>query len=184
MEDNLIVDLYWARSENAIAETAAKYGRYCYSIAYNILTNVEDANEAVNDTWLGAWNSIPPHRPSVLSTFLGKITRRVSINKWDERNAKKRGAGEIALALDELVDCVPSSQNVERTIERKELTRAINAFLAQLSETERDIFVCRYWFMSSIKEISANFKISESNAKTSLFRTRKKLYSYLQEEGY
>lgn len=184
MEDNLIVDLYWARSENAIAETAAKYGRYCYSIAYNILTNVEDANEAVNDTWLGAWNSIPPHRPSVLSTFLGKITRRVSINKWGERNAKKRGAGEIALALDELVDCVPSSQNVERTIELKELTRAINAFLAQLSETERDIFVCRYWFMSSIKEISANFKISESNAKTSLFRTRKKLYSYLQKEGY
>ena len=184
MDDQAILDLYFDRSESAISETAAKYGPYCYSIAYNILTNVEDANEAVNDTWLGAWNSIPPHRPSVLSTFLGKITRRVSINKWDERNAKKRGAGEIALALDELVDCVPSSQNVERTIERKELTRAINAFLAQLSETERDIFVCRYWFMSSIKEISANFKISESNAKTSLFRTRKKLYSYLQEEGY
>ena len=184
MEDNLIVDLYWTRSENAIVETSAKYGRYCYSIAYNILTNIEDANEAVNDTWLGAWNSIPPHRPSVLSTFLGKITRRVSINKWDERNAKKRGTGEIAIALDELSDCVPSSQNVERAIELKELTRAINAFLAQLSETERDIFVCRYWFMHSIKEIASAFKISESNAKTSLFRTRKKLYSYLQKEGY
>ena len=184
MEDNLIVDLYWTRSENAIAETSAKYGRYCYFIAYNILTNIEDANEAVNDTWLGAWNSIPPHRPSVLSTFLGKITRRVSINKWDERNAKKRGTGEIAIALDELSDCVPSSQNVERAIELKELTRAINAFLAQLSETERDIFVCRYWFMHSIKEITSAFKISESNAKTSLFRTRKKLYSHLQKEGY
>ena len=107
MEDVSIVNLYWARSENAISETSKKYGNYCYSIAYNILGNVEDADESVNDTYLDAWNNIPPHRPSILSTFLGKITRRISIDKWRGRTAEKRGGGEIVLVLDELSDCIP-----------------------------------------------------------------------------
>lgn len=108
MEDNRIVDLYWARSEDAITETSEKYGKYCYAIAYNILSNAEDADESVNDTYLDAWHNMPPHRPSILSTFLGKITRRISIDKWRGRTADKRGGGEIVLALDELADCVPS----------------------------------------------------------------------------
>ena len=121
MEDDSIVNLYWARSENAISETSKKYGNYCYSIAYSILGNVEDADESVNDTYLDAWNNIPPHRPSILSTFLGKITRRISIDKWRGRTAEKRGGGEIVLVLDELSDCIPSNQNVEHEVEAAEL---------------------------------------------------------------
>lgn len=113
MEDDSIVNLYWVRSENAISETSKKYGNYCYSIAYGILGNIEDADESVNDTYLDAWNSIPPHHPSILSTFLGKITRRISIDKWRGRTAKKRGGSEIVLVLDELSDCIPSNGLVE-----------------------------------------------------------------------
>lgn len=124
MEDARIVDMYWARSEKAIAETSEKYGNYCYSIAYHILADPEDAEECVNDTWLGAWNSMPPHRPALLSTFLGKITRRISIDKWRRRTAEKRGGGEMALALDELSECVPSGHDVEREAESAELADA------------------------------------------------------------
>ena len=123
MEDNRIVDLYWARSEDAITETSEKYGKYCYSIAYNILSNAEDADESVNDTYLDAWHNMPPHRPSILSTFLGKITRRISIDKWRGRTADKRGGGEIVLALDELADCVPSDHSVEHEVEAAALEK-------------------------------------------------------------
>ena len=126
MEDGSIVNLYWARSENAISETSKKYGNYCYSIAYNILGNVEDADESVNDTYLDAWNNIPPHRPSILSTFLGKITRRISIDKWRGQTAEKRGSGEIVLVLDELSDCIPSNQSVEHEVEAAELAQLID----------------------------------------------------------
>jgi RNA polymerase sigma-70 factor (ECF subfamily) len=114
MEDSRIVDLYWIRSESAIDETETKYGKYCYAIANNILANTEDAQESVNDTYLGAWNSMPPHRPAILSSFLGKITRRISIKKWQEKHACKRGGGEIVLVLDELADCIPSEQSVDK----------------------------------------------------------------------
>ena len=116
MEDNILVELYWARSEDAISETSTKYGKYCYTIAYHILANPEDAEESVNDTYLDAWNAMPPHRPAVLSTFLGKITRRISIDKWRRRTADKRGGGEIPLVLDELADFVPSGHDVERAV--------------------------------------------------------------------
>ena len=123
MDDSVIVELYWTRSESAIAETSSKYGKYCYSIAYNILLSSEDADESVNDTYLGAWNSIPPHRPSTLSTFLGKITRRISIDRWRKRHAAKRGGGEVALALDELSECLSSRSNdTEQTILLKEVS--------------------------------------------------------------
>lgn len=182
MEDSMIVDLYWARSEKAITETSSKYGKYCYAIAYNILKNAQDADESVNDTYMGAWNSMPPHRPSILSTFLGKITRRISINHWKTQSREKRGGGEMTLALDELAECVPSSNDTEQTIEIKELTSAINSFLSTLADTERDVFVCRYWLLASIEEISEKFQFSQSKTKSMLLRTRKKLSSYLHEE--
>lgn len=184
MEDARIVDLYWARSEAAINETASKYGRYCYTIAHNILSNPEDADESVNDTYLDAWNSMPPHRPAVLSSYLGKITRRISIDRWRYRNADKRGAGEVPLALDELSDCIPSADSMEQRIEEKELTKAVNAFLSTLSAIERDIFISRYWFLFPLKRISAKLEISESKVKTTLFFTRKKLTAYLHKEGF
>lgn len=184
MEDSYIVDMYWKRSQNAISETSNKYGKYLYSIAYNILYNAEDSDEAVNDTYLGAWNSMPPHRPTVLSTYLGKITRRISINKLNERKADKRGGGEVFIALDELNECVPSKGSVEEVVERKELIHDINKFLAQTQKEDRDIFVLRYWFVLPIKDISIELNMSESKIKSVLFRTRKKLNKYLKEEGY
>lgn len=183
MDDSQIIALYWQRNEQAISETSSKYGRYCYKIAYNILSNKEDADESVNDTYIGAWESMPPHRPSILSTFLGKLTRRISINKWRGRTRDKRGGGEIPLALDELSECISSEENVEQTIELQELSRAINKFLSNLSETERDVFVCRYWFLASISEISERFGFSESKTKSMLFRVRGKLQTYLEKEG-
>ena len=184
MEDARIVDLYWARSENAIRETSSKYGKYCYSIAYGILANAEDADESVNDTYFDAWNAMPPHRPSILSTFLGKITRRLSIDKWRIRNAGKRGSGEVLLVLDELQDCIASSTDLEERFERQELIDTINFFLSRLPLNERDVFVSRYWFIRPVKEIAQKFDMSESNVKTMLFRTRQKLYTYLRKEGY
>jgi len=184
MEDSCIVDLYWARSEQAIDETSSKYGKYCFSIAYHILYNTEDADEAVNDTYMGAWNSMPPHRPSILSTFLGKITRRISINKWNERKADRRGGGEIPLALEELSDVAESMDNrVEQAITMQELSASINSFLSTLPALERDMFVCRYWFMAPVDEISVKFGFSPSKTKSALFRTRKKLKRHLGKEG-
>ncbi len=182
MEDKKIVALYWARSEAAIAETSAKYGSYCYTIAHNILSDPEDARECVNDAFLGAWNSIPPHCPSVLSAFLGKLTRRIAIDKVRSRNAKKRGQGELALALEELSECIPSGQNVEQEVERKELVRALNAFVHSLPLRERRVFLYRYWYLDSIASISRRFGFSQSKVKMMLHRTRRKLLSFLEKE--
>lgn len=184
MEDNFIVDLYWKRDESAIKETDVKYGKYLHSISYNILSNEEDAQECVNDTYNAAWQAIPPHRPSILSTFLGKITRRISIDLWRKNSADKRGGGDIALALDELEECVSGKDNIESEIERKELQKKINEFLMRLPRSERQIFMCRYWYMNSISDIAKQFSYSESKIKSMLFRTRKKLCVMLKKEGY
>lgn len=184
MEDGSIVNLYWARSENAISETSKKYGNYCYSIAYHILGNTEDANESVNDTFLDAWNSIPPHRPSILSTFLGKITRRISIDKWRGRTAEKRGGGEIALVLDELSDCISSDQNVEYEVETAELAQIIDHFVMSLSPMERRVFICRYWYLDPIAEIAKRFGFSQSKVKMMLHRQRKNLQNHLKRKGF
>lgn len=184
MEDSRIVELYWIRSEDAIAQTANKYGKYCYSIAYHILDDAGDADEAVNDTYMGAWSSMPPNRPSVLSTFLGKLTRRISINRWKERTADKRGGGEIPMALDELEETIPSPNTPEQAIMARELTASINCFLCSLTDEERDMFVCRYWFFAPIAEISEKFSTSTSKTKSTLFRTRNKLKFYLEQEGF
>lgn len=184
MEDSCIVDLYWQRNEDAISETARKYGKYLHSIAYQVLSNIQDAEECVNDTYSDAWNTIPPHRPSVLSTFLGKITRRISIDLWRKYSAEKRGSGEIALALDELEDCVSGNGSVEEESERRELTRKINEFLFALPITERQVFLCRYWYMDSIASIAKRFGFSESKVTSMLHRTRAKLRVLLEKEGY
>ena len=183
MNDKSIVDLYFNRDEEAIAQTDKKYGRYCYSIAYNILTNKEDAEESVSDTYMTAWRAIPPRRPSVLSTFLGKITRHISIDRWRERSAYKRGGGEVTLALEELKDCVAGLQNVEMEYERKELIRAYVKFLDTLPVTERRVFLCRYWYVDSVEAIAEKFGFSQSKVKTMLHRTRAKLRMQLAEEG-
>lgn len=183
MEDNQIVELYWQRQEQAISATSAKYGKYCHTIAYNILYNREDAEESVSDTYLAAWKNMPPHRPKILSAFLGKITRRISLNRWRRNNTQKRGGGEMPLALEELSTCIPSGENVESYVEGKELTRSLNAFIGNLPEAERDVFVSRYWFLASVREISEKFGFTESKVKSMLLRTQAKLRSHLEEEG-
>lgn len=183
MDDARIIDLYWARSENAIAETSSKYGKYCYAIAYNILSDAQDADESVNDTYLNAWNAMPPHRPAILSAFLGKITRRISIDRWRSRTAEKRGGGEVVLALDELSACVPSSASVEDMIEAAELEKVIDAFVMSLPIMERRVFICRYWYLDPVNEICQQFGFSQGKVKMMLHRTRAKLQSCLEKEG-
>lgn len=184
MEDKEIVRLYWDRNERAIKETSVKYGGYCYQIAFNILLSKEDADESVNDTWLKTWECIPPHFPELLAAFVGKITRRISLNKWHSKTRIKRGGGQVSLALEELEECISTGNEVEKIIEQKELLRLINTFLSTLPETERDLFVCRYWFFASIQELCEKFSFSESKTKSILFRTREKLKNCLEKEGY
>ncbi|MBQ7230767.1 MAG: sigma-70 family RNA polymerase sigma factor [Oscillospiraceae bacterium] len=184
MEDEQIVQLYWERSDRAISETAYKYGTYCRSIAQNILQNPEDAEEIVNDTWLGAWNAMPPHRPGVLSTFLGKLTRRISIDRFRTRTRHKRGGDTVTLALEELNECVPGGQDIQQELEQRELVRAIDRFLDTLPDRERRIFLCRYWYLDDIAAISARFGFTRSKVKSMLYRIRNKLRTHLQEEGY
>ena len=184
MNDSEIVDLYWKREERAVAETEKKYGGYCYSIAYNILANHEDSEESVNDTYIEAWNAIPPHRPLFLSSFLGKITRRIAIDKWRADHALKRGGGEISNALEELGECIAYEDSTELCLEKQMLAQAINDFLRTLSQTERKIFIFRYFYMESVETVCKRFGYSESKVKSILFRTREKLRIYLQKEGF
>ena len=183
MDDKQIVDLYWSRSESAISETASKYGGYCYSIAYNVLANNEDAEESVSDTYLAAWNRLPPHRPAILSTFLGKITRYISISRWRERSAYKRGGDEMTLALEELAECVADSQTVESAYAYKETVRAFNRFLDTLPETERNVFLRRYWCLDTVGDIARSFGFSQRKVSSMLHRTRQKLRKNLEKEG-
>ncbi len=183
MDDNLIIDLYWARSESAIGETDRKYGSYLGTIAYNILCSHEDAGEAVNDTYLRALDSMPPERPNILSAYLGKITRRISLNKRRDQIAEKRGGGEIDLVLDELAESLPSKSSVEEEVDMRALGEVLNRFLGNLKETERDMFMRRYWYMDSISDIAGMFGCGELKVKTTLFRTRKKLIAVLESEG-
>lgn len=184
MDDEKIVQLYWDRSELAIIATADKYGSYCVSIAKNILGNKEDAEECVNDTYLNAWNSMPPHRPSILSTFLGKITRNLSFNKYKYNTANKRGGGETALVLDEIAELVSGTDNVEQEIHHKELLKAIDSFLDRLPSDKRSIFVRRYWYFDSISDIASRFGMTENNVSVTLNRLRLKLHNDLLERGF
>lgn len=183
MKDEEIVALYWARSEHAIAETAQKYGAYCTAIARAILESPEDSEECVNDTWLGAWNSLPPHRPTVLSAFLGKITRNLSLNRREKNRAAKRGRGEVPKALEELSECLPHPATVEQALEERELEALLNRFLDTLSEDARRIFLKRYWYFCPVKRIADDLAMGESRVKMSLLRTRNALKRYLEQEG-
>jgi len=184
MEDAGIVELYWSRSEQAIVQTQDKYGSYLHHISYHIVGSREDAQECVNDTYHHAWNAMPPNRPSMLSTFLGKITRRLSIDRWRRANADKRGGGETALALEELGECVSGRESVEDELVRRELVRRLDSFLANLPDVQRRVFLCRYWYMESIQEIAGQFGFSRSKVTSMLHRTRSKLRTWLEEEGY
>lgn len=183
MDDIEIVDMYWQRNEQAITETSRKYGAYCMRISMNILNDKLDGEECVNDTYMQAWKTIPPHRPDVLSAFLGKITRNLAINKYKSYHAKKRSEGEFSLSLDELDDCIPGVSTVEDELETAEISKSISIFLRKQPELMRRAFVCRYFYCDSISEIADLFKISESKVKSMLFRTRKKLKQHLEEGG-
>ena len=183
MNDSQIVALFLNRDQRAIEETAAKYGKYCYAIAYNILQNHEDAQEAVSDTYLGAWATIPPHKPVKLNTFLGKIARRTALKRWEKDRAEKRGGGEVELALEELSEYVSDGITPENHLEKQELTRIMNDFLRKLPQTERQVFVCRYWSLDPIADIATRFSFSQSKVKSMLARTRMKLRSALRKEG-
>lgn len=184
MEDNQIIELYWKRSSDAIFESNKKYGAYCFSVAKNILGNIEDSEESVNDTWLNAWNSMPPHHPDLLRMFFVKITRRVSFDKFKMRTAQKRGGGEICLVLDELKECISSKTDVEGELIANELSECINRFIRILPEMEGDIFLRRYFFTEPIKEIAENYGVTANNVAVILNRTRKKLKNHLEKEGY
>lgn len=183
LEDSKIIDLYWARKEQALAETDAKYGSYCRTIAQNILRNFEDTEECVSDTWLHAWNSMPPQRPGILSAFLGRITRNLSFDRCKYQQAAKRGGGALPLALDELGECIPSAQRVEHALEQKELTAVIDRFLRTLPEKDCNLFLRRYWYVDSISVIADRYGMKENTVKSILFRTREKLRKFLGEEG-
>lgn len=183
MEDKEIIELYVDRSQCAIANTAEKYGSYCFKIAFNILSNREDSEEFVNDTYLSAWNSIPPHIPVCLKSYLGSIVRNLSLKKYRSRNTQKRGEGQVPLALHELSECIPAESSVEKVIDNIELSNLLNSFLGNLKSLDRRIFVKRYWYLSSVSDIAKDFGFSDSKIKSSLHRTRKKLKLYLEKEG-
>lgn len=181
MEDHAIIDLYWSRNPEAISRTCEKYGKYCCTVARNILPDRRDMEECVNDTWLKAWNAMPEDRPSLLAQYLGKITRNLALNRWRTSRAEKRGKGEMPLVLDELAECV-SSSDIFRTLEIAELEKAINCFLYKLPERECNIFLRRYWFAEPVADIAKRYGMRENTVRTILFRSRKKLQCYLQKE--
>lgn len=183
MEDSKIVELYWQRNEAAISETQQKYGNYLTKIAFNILADIEDSRESVNDTYLKAWYSMPPHKPTVLPTFLGKIVRQLSIDIYRKKKTKKRHGSEYALSLDELCDCASPDGAPEKEVEAEMLAKSIGAYLMTLSDEARNVFVCRYYFLDSVRDIANYFGASESKTKSMLHRTRLGLKNHLEKEG-
>lgn len=184
MTDTEIINLYWQRSPCAIEETDSKFGKYCFSVAYGILSDRGDAEESVNDTWWDTWNSIPPKQPQSLKAYLGKLCRHISISRLRRKMAAKRGGGEAALAIEELAECVPASCDLQAMLESKELTFLLNTFLHSLPERERNLFVARYWYSLPISDIALKFGMKENTVKTSLYRSRKKLLEHLEKGGY
>lgn len=184
MEDQRIIALYLERNEKAVEETGRKYGAYCHSLAYGILNSDPDAEEVVNDTWLRAWNSIPPQKPVVLKAFLAKITRNLALNRNRNQAAQKRGGGEVDLALEELKECVPSREGVQDALEGRELARVIQEFLMTQNRRDRSIFVRRYFSAEPMERIARRYSLTEVNVRKILSRIRAKLREYLTKEGY
>ena len=182
MEDRQIVELFLRRSETAIAATAEKYGAYCHSIAFRILHNDHDAEECVNDAYLSAWNAIPPHTPERLSTFLGKLTRNLAVNRYKFSHAAKRGGGHVEVVLSELEDCIPVESDAEQAMEDEQIVKALNAFLKGQPAERRSIFLRRYWKLESIREIADSCGMSGSKVTSLLLRMRRELKKHLEQE--
>ena len=183
MEDGQIIELYWKRNEEAIVQSDIKYGAYCRAVAKQILSAIEDVDECVSDTWMAAWNAIPPQRPAVLRTFLGRLSRNSAVNRQIRNSAQKRGGGEVVLALEELKECAAPDETV-MAVETAELGRVIDRFLRTLPEKECSIFLRRYWYLDSIDDVAERYGMRTSAVKVRLHRTREKLRTYLLKEGY
>ena len=183
MDDKRIVALFFERDEQALTETRQKYSRYLHRVAHNVLQNTQDAEECVSDTYLRAWNAMPPDRPHGLRAYLGAITRRLSLDRWRERKSAKRGGGEVALSLEELGECVPHPDTVPRTVETAEVAAILSDFLRSLPSVECDVFLRRYWYFDTVAQIAKRYGYSESKVKMTLGRTRDKLRAVLEKEG-
>lgn len=181
MEDSGIVALYWARDEQAVAETAEKYGGRCYAVSYQILRSREDAEECVNDTYVRAWNAIPPQRPGCLGAFVQKIARNLALTAYQAARAQKRGGGQVLALTQELADCVTG--NPEATVEQAELSRLLDQFLRTLPDRDQYIFLRRYWHADGVEEIAVRCHLAVGTVKSSLYRSRNKLKAYLMERG-
>ncbi len=184
MEDTKIIELYFDRDERALVESETKYGAYCNTISYNITASHEDAEECVNETWLRAWNSIPPQFPTRLMAFFAKIVRNLSLDLYRRRTAQRRGGDSVGLALDELSECIASQEDVEQQAIKQELSESINAFLKRLSERDCNLFLRRYFYMDCIDDAAKHCHISSKHAAVILHRLRQKLADHLQKEGY
>ena len=184
MEDSRIIQLFWDRNQEAVSAAAEKYGAYCSAIAKNILSSDQDAEECVNDTWLGAWNAMPPHRPGRLSVFLGKLTRNLAFNRYKRLRTQKRGGGQFALVLEELSQCVSGTEDVEGELDRIALTEAIDAFLDGLSPKHRALFLRRYWHGAPVGEIARRAGMTEGSVSVTLHRLRKQLKEHLIKGGF
>lgn len=183
MEDSAIIDLYWSRDQRAIEETAGKYGSFLLSLVWNILHSRGDAEECVNDTYLRAWNAIPPARPTAFRAWLGRIARNLSLDRWKQSRTQKRGGDETEVLLGELEDCVPSLYGPEKQLEDQEIAALISGFLRRLPAESRVIFLQRYWYGRNLSDIAAERNCGVGKVKSSLFRTRKALRAYLEQEG-
>ena len=183
MDDERIIELFFQRDQQGIRELDTKYGPACHKLSYHLVNDRQDAEECVNDTWLGAWKSMPPHRPERLSTFFGKITRNLSLNRFKKYSAEKRGYGQTELVLSELEDCISDNTSVEQIIDEQILVQSLNDFLYAQPEQKRNIFIRRYWYLYPIKDIAAAYGISESKVASMLFRMRNDLKIHFEKEG-
>ncbi len=184
MEDSKIIALYHQRDESAIAETQIKYGSYCLTIAENILHSKPDSEECVNDTWLKAWNAIPPENPFSLRLYLGRITRNLAFDRFRSQHSKQRGGVNITLALEELSECIPSRETVESQMELRALGECMDRFLSNLSTRDRNIFLCRYYYTYSTAEIATRFGMRENYLRNLLSRLRERLKKHLEKEDF
>lgn len=183
MQDEEIINLIWERCENGLSHLSDKYEKYCHTISYRILKDYQDASECVNDTWLRVWNAIPPKRPAILSAFLAKIVRNLSLNYYTKKHALKRGSGEFELAYEELEECIQSRNTMEEQFKYNWLVESIKEFLMQQSAQNRIVFIRRYFYLDDIKSISVKLGIREGTVKSILSRTRKSLGEWLKEES-
>lgn len=184
MEDKNIIELFQSRSEEALFACENKFGAYCRTVAGNILRDAEDAKECVNDAFLAVWNLIPPNSPENLKAFAGRITRNIAMSRLRKKLAQKRGCGEAEIALSEFDECIPEKGSVEKEIESREITAAIEKFLYSNPEEKRNIFIRRYWYMFSVSEIAESYGMTEAKVKSILFRMRKELKNKLEKEGF